>query len=111
MFNWCQIDKKKSPEFDGSTVWNILENFAARFSTLDKDIKDKIIVETAGFQASQIALQKQLGLETNDQKFNESRFQDCLKKIAPRIENGEKFTLSGLELLKKQIDMLTNKIE
>ena len=103
--------KKISSDFDGATLWNILENFAARFSSFDKEIKEKIVVETSGFQASQIALQKQLGLETNERKFNENRFQDCFKKLAPRIENGEKFTLSGLDLLKKQIDMLSNKID
>ena len=67
-------------------------------------------METMGLQATQAALQKELGIEVNNRKFNENCFQDCLKKIAPRIENGEKFTLSGLDLLKKQIDIISNKI-
>ena len=67
--------------------------------------------ETVGLKSTQAAMQKQLGIETSNRKFNEKRVEDCLKKLAPRIENGEKFTLSGLEVLKKQIDSLTNKID
>ena len=36
--------KNFSSDFDGATLWNILENFAARFSSFDKEMKDKVIV-------------------------------------------------------------------
>ena len=103
--------KNFSHSFDGPNIWNLLENFATRFSSIDNEIKEKVALETVVLKSTQAALQKQLGIETMDRKFNEKRVEDCLKKLAPRIENGEKFTLSGLEVLKKQIDLLTNKID
>ena len=97
-------------ELDGSSLWNVIENFASRFKNLDKEIKDTVASELMGVQASNTALQKQLNLEIGERKFINNYSEDLLKKFATRINNGEKITMVGLNVLKKEIIDLNNKI-
>ena len=54
------------PDLDGPSIWSIFGNLASRFSTIDSEIKSKILANNSSTVAAQMALEKRLNIEISE---------------------------------------------
>ena len=51
-----------------------------------------------------MALEKRLNIQISERKANYNTANNTLKKLSPRLDNAEKFTISGFQVMNKQMD-------
>ena len=116
MFDYFRQTIGKKPndlpaEFDGSTIWKVIENLIKMVLNVDSDMKKEISTSVSGILADQIALRKQLNIEILERKSETKKIDDVTRDTSTRTDGVEKFTVAGLELLKRQIDVLNSNIK
>ena len=100
-----------SPDFDGSSIWIVIENMIKRLTNFDFEIKNEISRTSSGIVAEQVATKKSLNIEITDRKFESRKLLNLSKECIARVDGVEKFTVTGLELLKQQIDVLNSNLK
>ena len=65
----------------------------------------------SGIVAEQVATKKSLNIEITDRKFESRKLLNLSKECIARVDGVEKFTVTGLELLKQQIDVLNSNLK
>ena len=98
-------------EFDGPTIRKVIENLIKRLLNIDADLKKEVSSSLLGLLAEQIALRKQLNIEILEQKGVTNKVDNLARHNSSRLDSVEKITISGLELLKQQIDVLNTNIK